>query len=71
MPESPSPTFGVEVCSAWRQELEEVLLTLGFPVSQMVKHPVKLKTVITNLKRDIVKRSFTKIECILFFIIVE
>ena len=38
MPESPSPTFGVEVCSAWRQELEEVLLTLGFPVSQMVKH---------------------------------
>ena len=38
MPERPSPTFGVEVCSAWRQELEKVLLTLGFTVAQMVKH---------------------------------
>ena len=38
MPGRPSPTFGVEVCSAWRQELEKVLLTLGFTVAQMVKH---------------------------------
>jgi len=28
----------------------------------------ELKTVITHLKRDIVKRSFPKIQCILFFI---
>ena len=38
MPQCPSLTFEVEVCSAWRQELEKVLLTLGFPVAQMVKH---------------------------------
>ena len=38
MSQIPSTTFGVEVCSAWRQELEKVLLILGFSVAQMVKN---------------------------------
>ena len=53
MSQIPSTTFGVEVCSAWRQELEKVLLILGFPVAQMVKNlPAMWETQVRSLGQE-------------------